>query len=95
MTEMFYVYIIETDDGTYYTGQTNDLSRRLQEHISQSSQSATYFKMHKPLFLVYLEEFETRGDAMRREIEIKKNQKLKQELIEDNDRISIESYLSD
>ena len=92
---MFYVYIIETEDGTYYTGQTNDLPRRLQEHIRQSSQSASYLKSHKPLFLVYLEEFETRGDAMRREIEIKNNQKLKQELIEENDRISIESYLSE
>ncbi len=91
---MFYVYIIETDKGTYYTGQTNDLTRRLREHASQSSQSASYFRMHRPLFLVHLEEFETRGGAMRREIELKKNRRLKQQLIDENERISIESYLS-
>ena len=91
---MFYVYIIETDNGTYYTGQTNDLNRRLMEHMTQGSQSASYLRMNKPLFLVYLEEFDTRGEAMQREYELKKNKKLKYQLIEANERISIESFLS-
>ena len=78
---MYYVYIIETEDGTYYTGQTNDLYRRLQEHLSNNSKSASYFHIHKPKYLVYLEELETRSDAMKREREIKQNRKLKLSLI--------------
>ena len=78
---MFYVYIIETEDGTYYTGQTNDLLRRLQEHLSNTSKSASYFHMHKPRYLVYLEELDSRAEAMLREREIKQNRKLKLSLI--------------
>jgi putative endonuclease len=78
---MFYVYIIETEDGTYYTGQTNDLLRRLQEHLSSTSKTAAYFHMHKPRYLVYLEELDSRSEAMRREREIKQNRRLKLSLI--------------
>jgi putative endonuclease len=78
---MFFVYIIETEDGTYYTGQTNNLLRRFKEHISNTSKSAFYFRMHKPKYLVHLEEVETRSQAIQRELEIKRNRKLKQSLI--------------
>ena len=81
LCSMFYVYIIETEDGTYYTGQTNDLLRRLQEHLSNTSKSASYFHMHKPRYLVYLEELSSRGEAIRREREIKQNRRLKLSLI--------------
>jgi putative endonuclease len=69
---MFYVYIIETEDGTYYTGQTNDLLRRFKEHLSNTSKSALYFRMHKPRYLVYLEEVASRSEAIQRELEIKR-----------------------
>ena len=78
---MFFVYIIETEDGTYYTGQTNDLERRLTEHLSGSSKSARYLRMHRPRYLVYLESCETRSQAMRRERQIQRNRRLKMSLI--------------
>ena len=78
---MYFVYIIETEDETYYTGMTNDVARRFQEHLSGSSRSATYLKMHKPKFVVYMTECKTRGDAMRLEQRIKKDQKFKLECI--------------
>jgi len=78
---MYYVYIIETEDGTYYTGQTNCLMRRLKEHMSGNSRSAAYFRMHPPRFLVYVEECPTRADAMRREREIKRSRRLKMALV--------------
>jgi putative endonuclease len=78
---MFYVYIIETEDGTYYTGQTNDLLRRMKDHLSNTSRSASYFHMHEPRYLVYLEEVDSRSEAIQRELEIKKNRKLKLSLI--------------
>lgn len=78
---MFYVYIVETEDHTYYTGQTNDLVRRLGEHLSGGAKAAGYFRMHKPRFLVHVEEFATRSEAMRRERQIKRNRRLKMVLI--------------
>ncbi len=78
---MYFVYIIETADGTYYTGQTNDLARRISEHLSGTTKSARYLRMHQPRYLVYMEECETRGQAMKRERQIQRNRRLKMSLI--------------
>ncbi|MFW9963165.1 MAG: GIY-YIG nuclease family protein [Candidatus Sifarchaeia archaeon] len=78
---MYFVYIIETTDGTYYTGMTTDIARRFQEHLSGNSKSATYLQMHKPAFVVYIEECRTRSDAIRLEQELKRNRKQKMERI--------------
>ena len=78
---MYFVYIIETADETYYTGMTNDLARRMTEHLSNSSRSATYLRAHKPVYVVYLRECKTRGDAMRLENRLKKDYKFKMECI--------------
>jgi putative endonuclease len=78
---MYFVYIIETTDGTYYTGMTNDVVRRFQEHLSGNSRSAAYLKMHKPKYVVYMTECKTRGDAMRLERHLKKDSKFKKECI--------------
>ncbi|MHA2034260.1 MAG: GIY-YIG nuclease family protein [Candidatus Thorarchaeota archaeon] len=78
---MYFVYIIETEDGTYYTGHTNDLLRRFTEHLSGNSKSARYLRMHRPMYLVHLERFETRREAMRREKQIQRDRRLKLSLI--------------
>ena len=78
---MYFVYIIETVDGTYYTGMTNDLVRRLSEHISNSARSASYLRMHKPAYVVYITECETRGEAMKHENRIKNDYSFKMECI--------------
>ena len=78
---MYFVYIIETEDGTYYTGMTNDVARRFKEHLSGKSHGAKYLKTHKPLYVVYLEECPTRGDAQRLENRLKSDYKFKMECI--------------
>jgi putative endonuclease len=78
---MYFVYIIEAEDGTYYTGMTNDLARRLSEHASNSSRSASYLRMHKPVYVVYIKECETRGDAIKLENRLKSDYKYKMECI--------------
>ena len=78
---MYFVYIIETEDETYYTGMTNDVARRFQEHLSGDSKSASYLKMHKPKYVVYMAERKTRGDAMRLERKLKKDYKFKMECV--------------
>ena len=78
---MHYVYIIETVDGTYYTGMTNNLSRRLIEHVSDSSRSAVYLRTHRPAYIVYINECISRGDAMRLEYKIKNDYDFKMSCI--------------
>lgn len=78
---MHYVYIIETEDGTYYTGVTNDPARRLQEHVSGGPRAARYLKAHRPVYVVFLKEFESRSDALRFEYRAKRDQRFKQDCI--------------
>lgn len=66
---MHYVYIIECNDGTLYTGYTTDIDRRLSEH--NSGDGARYTRGRTPVELVHSEEYETRSAAMSREYEIK------------------------
>ncbi len=78
---MYFVYIIETVDGTYYTGMTNNLARRLSEHVSDSTRSASYLRMHKPAYVVHIAECKTRGAAMKLEHRLKSDYKFKMERI--------------
>ena len=63
------VYILKCADGTLYTGITNDLDRRMREH--EAGQGAKYTRGRGPFQLVYNEVFRGRGQASKREIEIK------------------------
>ena len=65
-----YTYILLCKDGSYYTGWTNDIKKRLMMH--RSGQGAKYTKGRGPLTLVHLEVFDTQSEAMRREAYIKK-----------------------
>lgn len=65
-----YVYIAECADTTLYVGYTTDLKRRLYEH-NTSKKGAHYTKIRRPVILKYYESFKTKGDALRREFEIK------------------------
>lgn len=66
---MNYTYILKCKDGTYYTGWTNNLEKRLKDH--NDGRGAKYTKPRLPVVLVYYETFETKGEAMRREYAIK------------------------
>lgn len=67
---MCYVYILQCGDGTYYTGSTTDLERRITAHAS--GQGAKYTRGRGPLKLVYQERVESWSDALRREAAIKR-----------------------
>lgn len=74
---MNYTYIVKCSDDTYYTGWTNDLNKRIQNH--NAGKGAKYTKTRLPVELVYYEEFATKQEAMKREYAIKqlKNAKKK------------------
>ncbi len=66
---MNYTYIVRCSDGTYYTGWTNDIEKRIKTH--NEGKGAKYTKTRRPVTLVYYESFQTKEEAMRREWEIK------------------------
>lgn len=66
----FMVYILQCADNTLYIGSTNDIEKRLYQHNSLKS-GARYTKARRPVTLVYAEYCETRGQALRREYQVK------------------------
>ena len=66
---MHYVYVLECSDGTYYTGCTTDVDRRVDEH--DAGEGAKYTRGRTPVELRHVESYETRAAAMSREYEIK------------------------
>ena len=66
---MWYVYLILCEDGSLYTGFSVDPQARFERH--KKGRGARYTRSHKPVRILYTEQFEVRVDAMRREIEIK------------------------
>ena len=66
---MFYVYVLRCADGSLYCGYTNDVEKRFEKH--KSGKGAKYTRSHLPLEIVYVEEFENKSDALKREHEIK------------------------
>lgn len=65
-----YTYIVECSDGTFYTGWTNDIRKRMIVHNARKG--AKYTRSRTPVKLVYVEQFATREQAMRREAQIKR-----------------------
>ncbi|MFZ5948055.1 MAG: GIY-YIG nuclease family protein [Stygiobacter sp.] len=74
------MYILECADGSYYTGSTKDLERRLWEH--QNMLGANYTKKRLPVKLVYYEEYLRIDEAFYREKQVQGwNRKKKEALI--------------
>ncbi len=65
----YFVYLLLCDDGSYYTGYTNNVTLRFERH--KKGYGARYTRIRRPEKVVYVEEFKTRGAAIRRELQIK------------------------
>lgn len=74
-----FVYILECSDGTYYTGWTNHVEKRLAAH--NSGTGARYTRGRLPVKLVYFEELPDKQAAQRREAAIKKLNRRKKALL--------------
>ena len=74
---MNHTYMIECEDGSLYTGWTNNLEKRFAMHVA--GKGAKYTKSRRPVTLAYYEVFENRQDAMRREYAIKQLPKKEKE----------------
>ncbi len=66
---MYYLYLIQCEDGSIYTGITTDLKRRLRQH--KNKKGGAYTQAHPIVKIVHTEKFKTRSAALKREAEIK------------------------
>jgi putative endonuclease len=67
-TKVWYTYIMECKGGSLYTGITNNLERRFQEHLAKTTHYTSY---NPPVRIVYKEPFPTKSEALKREAQIK------------------------
>jgi putative endonuclease len=67
---MWFVYIILCEDQSLYTGYSDDPHKRFLAH--QNGKGGKYTRSHKPLKVIYTESFQTKNEALKREIEIKR-----------------------
>ena len=69
----YFVYIAECADGSYYTGYASNLNDREDVHNGlKKGIGAKYTRSRRPVKIVHSEKFQTKSDALKREIEIKK-----------------------
>ena len=79
MNESWFVYIIRCHNNSLYTGSTNNVIRRWNQH--ESGEGAKYLKANTPKEVVYIENCDNRSLACKREYEIKKLSKKKKEAL--------------
>ena len=89
MEKRWVVYILSCNDGTLYTGITDNLSRRFAQHCA--GKGAKYTRGRAPLKLVYAERCADHSDALRREIAIKRLRRTKKQALCANS--CVESFL--
>ena len=67
---MNYAYLVRCSDNSLYAGWTNNIEKRLKAH--NEGNGAKYTKSRRPVTLAYVEPFDTRSEAMKREASLKK-----------------------
>lgn len=77
----WFVYIIQTATGSYYTGIALEVEKRFQEHIKSGSRGAKYLRGKGPLTLVYQQLLSSKSAALKREHEIKRLSKKQKEAL--------------
>lgn len=79
----YWVYILECENGCYYTGYTTDLVRRYKQHVAGSSASK-YTRSFKPKRIAQCWEFYgSVGEALKIEQFIKKQtRKFKEQIVD-------------
>ena len=74
-----YVYLLRCSDGSYYTGSTVNLARRIQEHVNGIGANFTRKKL--PIELVYCEQYPQVSEAFYREKQIQGWSRAKKEAL--------------
>ncbi len=75
----WYTYMVRCNDGSLYTGITNNLIGRVKAH--NSGRGAKYTNAHRPVSLVWIKSFSYKSEALKEEARIKSCTKSEKELI--------------
>jgi predicted GIY-YIG superfamily endonuclease len=67
--KQYWVYILKCSDGSYYTGSTSDISKRLSEHRLGIING--YTSSRRPVKLLFSERFYDPNEAVKAERQIK------------------------
>ena len=94
MDHKAYMYVVECCDGTYYTGYTTDVKKRIAVH--NSGKGAKYTRARLPVKLIYVEGFDSKEEALSAEalLKRKKRPQKKRFLSENQDR-NLVSYFEE
>ena len=84
---MFWVYILHCADGSYYTGHTDNLEKRLTQH--QAGECEGYTVSRRPVNLVWSQECVTREEALLAEMQIKGWSRKKKEAMMRGDWVEV------
>jgi putative endonuclease len=82
--KIFYVYILECSDKTFYTGITSDLTKRLESHKA-GTYKGSYTSTRRPVNLVFFCEFTDANMAIEKEKQIKKWSRAKKKALIDGE----------
>ena len=66
---MYHIYLLQCGDNSIYTGITNNVERRFEEH--KNKKGGNYTRSRAAKKIIYTEEYQTRSEALKREAEIK------------------------
>jgi predicted GIY-YIG superfamily endonuclease len=69
--DLHYVYILQNPNGTFYVGQTEDLTSRMESHNDTLGAAGKYTRKNGPWKLIWSEQHPSRASAMARERQIK------------------------
>ena len=76
---MFWTYILRCSDGSYYTGHTDNLDRRMAQH--QAGEIEGYTQSRRPIQLMWSQPFPTREEALGAELRLKDWSRAKKEAL--------------
>lgn len=86
---MYYTYMLRCADNSIYTGMTNDLEKRLEEHVSKSKNGAKYTKSHDVVRLETAWKSKEKSLACKLEYQIKQLSKQQKEKLIEGEKLSI------
>lgn len=87
---MYYTYMLRCADNSIYTGMTNDLNKRINEHLTKNG--AKYTKSHNAVKLESAWKSKDKSLACKLEYQIKTLSKMQKEALINGEKLS--SYLS-
>ena len=77
--DSWFVYLLQCSDGSFYTGVTTDLKRRVRQHNGEIVGGANYTRARRPVAMVWHEGCENRSVAQQREYMVRRLSRLEKQ----------------